>query len=158
MKAQTIDLNKWEKVSSEEDITGYKGLVIIPIKMPDGTKPPNLFFRQGDPRSDDIIDTDSVIWTKKSSISNKGSQEEYNKRVDWWFSNAENDIEYKGIINDTFNKYGFNVKMSWEKAKAWLKNCIPSDRKTNIHKYVWNWLTKGFQWQLNRIEKNGKTT
>jgi hypothetical protein len=153
MAITKIDLNKWEMVGSENDLENYQSLIITPRKFIDGTQPPVLYFRRGAGLKQLIEDTTQVNWSKNCEISNKGTPEEYSERVDWWFDNAIENDEYKTIINDTFNRNGFDVKMSWEKAKMWLKRCVPSKRKTYIHKFVWNWMSGGMTMLLNRLER-----
>lgn len=153
MTTTKIDLNRWERVASEEDIENYRSLIIIPLKLIDGTQLPPLYFRQGKPLEPLIEDVEGVQWNKMIRISNLGDVTDYCKRVDWWFNNALADDEYKTILNDTFNKYGFNLKVSWDKAINWLKGCTPAQRKTYLHKFIWNWLNKGLTWQMNRVEK-----
>jgi hypothetical protein len=155
MKPKKIDLNKWELVYNIEDLDGYQGLIIIPKRLVDGRQLPDMYFRK-DQIVSLIENTTNIIWYKDCFISNKGTDFEYSKLVDWWFDSALKDEEYKTIINDTFNRNGFDVKISWEKAKNWLKTCVPSERKTHIHKFIWNWLSKGMTWQLNRLEKDRK--
>jgi hypothetical protein len=153
MKPKRLNLNKWTRVETEDATEGYDTLIITPQRYVDGTQPPELYFKRGEPLIPDITDTDNSVWYKDCHISKQGSELEYCKRVDWWFNNAENDEEYKEIINATFNHHSFNVKMSWDKAKIWLKRQLPDCRKTYIHKFVWNWMTKGIQMQLRREER-----
>lgn len=152
MRPKKIDLNNFTKVNSIEECDGYNSLMIIPAKLSDGTQLPPLYFRGGE--HDLIIDiTDELIWDKNSRISTAGTQEEYNKRVNWWFDNARNNDMYRELVIDTFNRLGFDVLLSWEKCKNWLKSCPDCDRKSYIHKFVFNWLKKGYTWQINRIKK-----
>jgi hypothetical protein len=152
MKPKKIDLNSWERVDEQEDLEGYNGLIIVPQKLEDGTQLPPLYFIR-EAAKQYIEDITNAVWTKNCEISNKGEQSEYSKRVDWWVKNALDDEEYRTTLNETFNKHGFNLKLSWDKAFITLKGMIPSSRKTYLHKYIWKWLTRGIQWQINRIEK-----
>jgi len=156
MKPKVIDLNKYEIVNSEEELEGYTGIIITPLRMVDGTQPPKLHFRKGKPKVHEIDDVDSTVWFKDIHISNKGEDHEYAHRVDWWFDNALKDEDYRQIINETFNRNGYELKMAWEKARNWLKGQTPSARKTHLHKFVWNWLTKGMSMQLGRMERSGR--
>jgi hypothetical protein len=148
-----INLNNWEVVENENAIEGYSGMIITPKKLVNGIQPADLYFRRGELKVPEIEDVTTAMWFKDCHISNKGSEIEYANRVDWWFDSAISDQQYKTIINDTFNRHGFDIKMSWEKAKVWLKQQNGSSRKTFIHKFIWNWLSKGMQWQLTRLEK-----
>jgi hypothetical protein len=161
MKPRKIDLNRWVRVNSIEDTDGYQCMIIVPQRLIDGTQPPDLFFRKGEPSVPKIEDINSSVWYKDCQISNNGSNIDYNKRVDWWFESAENDEEYKEIINNTFNvkdehnpAYGFNVRNSWEKAKGWLKRIpLQSARKTYLHKFIWNWLTGDINKYMRKQER-----
>jgi len=136
-----INLNQWEKVKTFEDLDGYQALIITPSKMSDGTQLPELYFRKGISRFNEIKDISSTNWTKDIRISKEGGDNEYSLRVDWWFENALNNKEYREIINTAFNKNNFDVKKHWNMAQNYLKKFNYSARKTYIHKYVWNWLS-----------------
>lgn len=153
MKPKKIDLNQYVRVIQKDELDGYQGLVIIPTKLIDGTQLPELYFRKGEPKHEEISDVDNAMWNKEVRISNKGNDFEYAHRVDWWFENALENSEYKTMLNNTFNKHGFDVRMSWEKAITWLKQQVPSARKTYLNKFIWNWLMKGLRWQINRLER-----
>lgn len=156
MKPIKINLNKWVKVNDGDNIDGYQTMYITPQKLDNGTQLPDIVFRKDELIIPLLEDCSDVTWEKSIHISNRGTEEEYSKRVDWWFDSAIQDPEYRNNINESFNKNGFDVRMSWEKAKQWLKYCTPSKRKTNIHKFIWNWLNIGMNWQLNRLEKERK--
>lgn len=151
-KIKTIDLNKFIKVVNEEECDGFNSIRIIPSKLSDGTQLPPMYFRGNE--MDLIYEiTDDLVWSKNSHISISGEQEEYNKRIEWWFTNARKNDMYRELIIDTFNRLGFDVLLSWEKCKNWLKTCPECDRKSHIHRFVFNWLKKGYSWQINRIKK-----
>jgi hypothetical protein len=151
---KVINLNDYEKVDTKDELEGYQSIIIIPWMSDDGIQPPAIFVRKGEFKGDYIVDTTDVVWHKEAYISKEGSNEDYAKRVDWWFSEAAKNQEYCALINSTFNKNQFDVKMSVEKARAWVKtHLIPAARKTHMHKYLWNWLVKGMQINLNRIDK-----
>lgn len=154
-KIKTIDLNKYTKVLNEEECDGFNCIKIIPAKLKNGTQLPPIFFRGNEIELIYDIEKDTV-WSKKANISIRGGQEEYNKRVDWWFENARKDPTYRELVIDTFNRMGFDVLMSWEKCKNWLKTCADCDRKSHLHKFVFNWLKKGYSWQIDRIKKERK--
>ena len=154
MAIKKIDLNKFELCNSEEDILeGQSGLAITPLRLADGTQPRTLYFKKGVPKQVKIRDVENTVWYKDAHISSEGEDHEYAKRVDWWFDNAMKDQDYKDIINGTFDRNGFIVRESWEKARNWLKKKTPSARKTHIHRFVWNWMTDGMRMQLERLEK-----
>lgn len=154
-KPKVFDLNKWEKVKTEPELDGYQGLVIIPPRLENGTQLPSIYYRRGEVKSPEIEDVSTIEWFKDVRISKLGHGVEYAKRVDWWFDNALKDEEYRQIINDTFNRNGFDVKISWEKAKNDLKRYTPSDRKTYIHRFVWNWMIRGMKNYLSYKERKG---
>ena len=154
MATRKIDLNKFELVSSEDEILeGQTGIIILPLRLKDGTQPPALHFRKGLPKQTQVKDVTDVCWTQDTHISKDGTDHEYARRVDWWFDEAMKDEEYKETINETYNRNGYQLKVAWEKARNWLKSRVPSARKTNIHKFVWTWLNKGMLQQLGRLEK-----
>jgi hypothetical protein len=65
--------------------------------------------------------------------------------VDWWYSEAMKNEEYRSIINTNFNRSGFDVKKEFELSHNWLKKLdAKSERKTHIHKFVWKWLNRGY--------------
>jgi len=153
-KPRKINLNNWEPAESEDDLKGYNGLIIIPRKTEGGIQLPSIYFRQERNAVPEIIDTDSAMWFRHCRISLLGEPEEYSKRIEWWYNNAMHDDEYKTILNDTFNRNGFDLKMSWEKSKNHLNMLNDSERKTYIHKFVWNWLSRGMSWQIRRLERD----
>lgn len=149
MSNQKYDLNDYEIVGSKEDLTGFKGLIIVPRRLEDGTQPPELFFRK--PLNVVYLkDIDNIKWHKNIQISKQGSDKEYGQLVDWWFEQARNDVDYKEMIKDNYHRFGFNVPESTEKAIIHLKT---KDRKTAIHKFFIKWLTKGLNWAINRSNK-----
>lgn len=109
----------------------------------DGTQPPQLLYRRGLSKHNEVANVDEVEWTKDIRISKEGGDDEYSHRVDWWYSKALESDEYKKILNAAFNKNGFDLKKSWLMSQNYLKKFNYSARKTYIHKYVWNWLTNG---------------
>lgn len=147
-KPKVIDLNKYERVNTPEELDGYQGLVIVPVKLGDGFQPPNIFFRKGIKKHNEIENTDGVEWFKDIRISKEGDDETYGQRVNWWFDQAILDDEYRKLINDNFNKHGFDIRKSWSMAQNYLKKFNYSARKTYLHKYVWNWLSNGLHQHL----------
>lgn len=150
-RPKTIDLNKYTNVKSKDDLTGYHSVIIIPAKLSDGTQLPPLYFRGGE--EDLIINTEDAVWSKNVKISTVGSQEDYNKRVNWWFDQAYANPDYRSFVNETFHRLGFNVKESWEKGRVWLMTQVGEKRKGYIHKFIWNWMKQGYQWHMRRLEK-----
>lgn len=142
-KPKKIDLNKWERVDNAEDLDGYQALIITPLKASNGIQLPDLMFRKGQQKHNEIEDVDSVEWNKEIRISKEGGDDVYAYRIDWWFNNASQDEQYRKFINDNFNKNGFDVKRSWNAAQNYLKKFNYSSRKTYLHKYVYNWLVTG---------------
>jgi hypothetical protein len=152
MKPKKINLNDYERVQTIGELDGYSSIIIIPYMMDDGTQPAALFLRRGE-KKNEIYDVDDIVWDKDVVISKRGTVEEYAKRVDWWYSNAANDPEYRAMINENFSKNQYDVKMAWGKAIAWLKRQTPSARKTHLHKFMWEWLSKGLGWTYNKEPK-----
>lgn len=152
-KPKKIDLNKYTRVLSEEDLTGYHSIIIVPAKTSDGTQLPSLYFR-GNQEQNIISDITGVVWDKEARISILGTQEEYNDRVNWWFNEADKNSNYRDFVNQTYSRMGFHVRDSWEKGRIWLLSQEGNDRKSYIHKFIWNWMQKGYQWHMNRIKKN----
>jgi len=154
-RVKRLNLNDYELVDTPKDFEGYNGcVIIIPKRLKDGSQPPEMYWRKTGQYL--ISDIDNETWTKNCKISTSGSHEEYARKVDWWVDNAFNDPEYKEIINNTFGKYNFNIRMSLDKSIAWLKGRTPSQRKSHLHKFFWNWLLKGYQWAMDRYEKHNR--
>lgn len=147
-KPKVINLNDYEKVKSKDDLDGYIGLVIIPAKLENGIQLPSIFFRKGTLKHNEIKDVGSVEWFKDIRISKEGDDTEYASRVDWWYDHAISNDDYRKIINDSFNKHGFDVKKNFDMAINYLKKFNFSARKTYIHKYIWNWLTNSMHQYL----------
>lgn len=143
-KPKKINLNQWERVKTADEMEGYQGLIIVPIALPDGTQLPNIYFRKGEFKHNEIDDVESVEWNKDIRISKEGSDDEYAERVNWWYSNALTNEEYRQLINTEFNKEGFDVKKQWNLSQNYLKKFNYSARKTYLHKYVYNWLRNEF--------------
>ena len=139
-------------VKTEEETDDFSGLIIIPKKSSDNTQLPPIYFKRI-PKYVELRDVDDIAWNKEVRINSSGTEEEYGHRVDWWFEHAISDVNFKKMINENFDKNGFNVKMSWEKAKTYLKTVPNEKRKTYLYKFINNWLLKGYQWQLDRQSK-----
>ena len=143
MKPKKINLNQWEKVDTISDLDNYQSLIITPIKLSDGTQLPDIYFRKGIKKYDEVLDVNTTKWYQDIRISKDGNDDEYGKRVDWWFEQALDNEDYRSLLNTNFNKHGFDIKKSWDMAQNYLKRFNYSSRKTYIHKYVWNWMVRG---------------
>lgn len=149
-KPKKINLNTWERVQELPDLDGYQSLILTPHKLEDGTQLPDLYYRRGLSKFLEIDKVDEVDWHKNIRISKEGTETDYAYRVRWWFENAEKDEEYKEIINSTFNRKEYPLKTEWEKLKYWLIRQSYSSRKTFIHKFAWNWLTRNMHRHLSK--------
>jgi hypothetical protein len=96
----------------------------------------------------EVEDVSEIEWNKEIRISKDGDDDTYGSRVDWWFDQALLDDDYRKLINDNFNKHGFDIRKSWNMAQNYLKKFNFSSRKTYIHKYVWNWMSNGLHQHL----------
>lgn len=144
-----INLNDYEHVKTESDLKEHVGLIIIP----QNNLPP-MYFRKPI-KVIEIEDVDNAVWFKDIRISKNGEQHEYAKRVEWWFNQALNDRDYKELINQMFNRNGYDVKKDWEKAKCFLIASDKTTRKTYIHQFINKWMTRGMNRQ---IEYNHRKT
>jgi hypothetical protein len=142
-KLTKIDLNDFDLIKSKDDLGESNGYLIFPVKYPDGTQPPPMIWARKGNTFITITDIDNAVWFKDCRISITGSDAEYAKRVDWWISSALADDEWKEIVNNTYNKHGFRVSDSLNKAIMWLKTRMPSARKSYLNKFLNNWFTKG---------------
>jgi hypothetical protein len=140
-KPKKINLNQWEKVDQLSDLDNYQSLIITPVKLIDGTQLPDLYFRKGIKKYNEVEDISLIEWFKDIRISKEGTDEEYSQRVDWWYNKALENDSYRELINSSFNKHNFDVKKAWNMSQNYLKKFNYSARKTYLHKYVWNWLS-----------------
>jgi len=149
-----INLNEYERVPTIDDLEGYQSVILTPMMLKDGTQPPTLFFRKGKKKDPLVSDVTGLVWNKDICINNKVSEDQYIKLVDWWFGEAIKDVEYKKLINDTFFKNGFDPKITWDSAQAWLKTCTPSERKTHLHKFIMTKMRKNYQRVIGGINRS----
>lgn len=154
-KLKKIDLNEFELIRSEDELGESNGYRIFPVKYADGTQPPPMLWKRKENNYVTIEDVDNVVWIKELRVSTKGSDTEYAKRVDWWIENALADDEWKTNINNTYNKHGFRIKESMDKAVAWLKTRTPSARKSHLHKFFQNWFLRGLHKAMYSNQNRG---
>lgn len=141
-KPTKLNLNDFEQVTTVEELQDHVGLILTPKKLNNGTQLPNLYFRKPI-KVIEIEDVDQVEWFRDIRISKEGTLDDYAHRVKWWFENALKDDKYKTILNDTFNRNGFEIAKSWALAENYLYKLTPSQRKTYIAAFVWRWLSRG---------------
>jgi len=158
-KPKKIDLNQYEVVSSEDDLIGHSGLILIPKKNKDGSQPQTFYFRKPSGVVH-IEDVDNSVWTKDCRISTAGSQMDYIKRVEWWFENALKDPEYREILismyKNAVDNYGFNMKYRIEQTKGWLQSLEGSARKTYINKALMSSMNRGVTAAIRNFERTNK--
>lgn len=150
IRPRKINLNDYELVASKEELKGFAGIIITPSRTPDGYQPMDLYYRKDFEGPRCLKDVDGMEWFEDAHISKSGTDIDYAKRVEWWFNGARSNPEFKEKVNHTFNKYEYDVITEWERACAWLKGRAFSGRKTNIKKFVWSWLSKGFASHCSR--------
>ena len=144
MKKKKINLNYYEVVESEEEAT----LIIMPFQK-DGVDLPPMYFKSK--KNPNLVDgTENVTWSSHCNISISGTMEDYAKRVDWWFDSMTD--EYKSVLVAMAKKAigdGWDISMSINKAKKWLKDRSPSNRKSHLSKFLSNWVSIGVNKFLN---------
>lgn len=146
-----IDLNSYEIVSSVEELEGFSGLIITPLKFANGMQPPLLYFRKKESNQVAIANPEGVTWHKNIVIATKGSALEYLALVNWYYENLLKDNECRTVINDTFAKSNFDIKRSIEDMKRWLLKQLPSSRKSHLYKFSTNWLNRAYNKHLNYL-------
>lgn len=147
-KVTKINLNEYEKVETREELEDHTGIVLILPNIPDK----ELYYRKPI-KVVEFKDLSEVEWFKDMRISKEGTEAEYASRVDWWFDHAIEDSDYRTILNQTFNRNGYDIKGEWERARNWLKGQTPAARKTYLAKYVWNYMVKGMNSWLYKKDK-----
>lgn len=148
-KKRFINLNRYNLVDTEE----AADLIVVPLDNGRGETPINLYFAKKNQKAYKYIDdVDTAIWEQSARISTAGSQEEYNRRVDWWFDGMEEQYKQQlvAMVRGAVDK-GFDIGMSVGKARMWLKNANTSDRKTRLSQFITNWITTGVnKWSRGR--------
>lgn len=136
MKKHVLNLNNYTIADENE-----WDLQIIP-KRESNTPVLKLYFKRTN-FDDGVVDTEGVKWKKTIKISRRGTDEEYQARVDWWFDNAANDEEYKKELESSFVDILGNALIPTVKlTKAWLIRCPSYKRKNYINRFVYGWLSR----------------
>jgi hypothetical protein len=161
MKPTKIDLNQYEKVSSIEELEGYQAVILTPYRVKEVVNgreveivPPSIYLRKGKKKPELLKDPTDVTWNKDIRIDPHVSEDEYIRLINWWFSEALKDEEYKKFINGTFFKNGFDPKITWERAETYLKTCNESERKEHIHKFILNKMRTNYQRVTGAINRS----
>jgi len=141
-RLKKINLNKYDRCDDETTAD----IAIIPFVV-NGEKQPILYFKRKE-SADEISDVTDAKWFMHCKISDAGTREEYNARVDWWFSMA--DEEYKSIIYNGWGSVVRNLPGEIDKIKSWLKTTMPSRRKKSIHGFITKWLNRTAQRHMGR--------
>jgi len=144
-KPKYIDLNKYNVCKKEE------ADLIIRSKNPDDSSPLFLFFKKIEVEQDQVVDVSGVEWKKNSYISIDGSFEEYGERVDWYYDNIDKEFieELQTIIKAAIDT-GFDLDLSLNKSRRELKIRRPEQRKSNMYRYVIDWVINGCSWWLRK--------
>jgi len=137
----TIDLNKWSKVDAPQK---YDSLTLI-LKDPEngGPLPPLHFVKKN--RVSLVKDPGEVIWTPNVKIDMYCEDDVYKKLVDWWYDSMLQDDETKTILNDlarNATERGMDLKNVVQSSREWLYHCIKSKRKSDVKKFITNWVSR----------------
>lgn len=155
-KPKRINLNDFERVEKETDLEGYQAVILTPLKVKIGDEwmqPEDLYFRKPVRGERPVENISNAVWHKDVVISTLGSDYDYGRRVKWYFDNALEDVEFKGMINDTFDKNGFNIRQHLEWMQPWLKKQTLSCRKSHLKKFIWDHLTKDYNKHISYLQK-----
>ena len=146
MSARKLNLNNYEPCTNEEEAD----IIIVPLEK-NGIQPKNLLFKKKNKGEFDVtaekIRSGKAIWYPAVKISQKGTPNEYNECIRWWFNNATD--EYRTLINRTYSRYK-DIEYEVSKAMGWLltnssvvtRNGKFPKRKNDINKFLNNWLSK----------------
>jgi hypothetical protein len=145
-KIQKIFLDNYESCAKTE-----ADLVIYPEHDQYGNELPALFFKRRKPL-DLVTSLDPTpVWEPYMKFDILVSQDQYNKFVDWWFDNISDD--YSSILVDMAGKaieYDFDVTMSVTKARNKLKIVPQEERKSNLGKFLSNWIGSGAAYWIRK--------
>jgi hypothetical protein len=122
-----LDCNKYYVVDNEEDADQ----IIVPFDI-NGNPQPRVYLASKN-RANDMVVPGEVGWISSVPISRKGTQEEYNALVDWWFDNAS--AEYKQSIQKAYGAV-CNVTEKIEQLKLWLKRATKTERKSRLDLFI----------------------
>lgn len=142
-KKKTIDLNKYTPTNDHDNAD----LCIIPMKMVDGTQPPELYFMSNTKRSIvGIDDISNAEWSPTVSIDMFAEPEDYIRLVEWWFASATD--QYKKSLVKAFPSIDIPTKIKhlvhWlvtEAAYHQSRNGRFDKRRQKIGAFIINCLT-----------------
>jgi len=145
-KPKKIFMENYDPCSKEKS-----NLIIVP----NGEAPTLYLKRKPLPNTVSEL-TGDTIWASDILVSVSATQDDYNKLVDWWFDNiSETYIDMILDIADNAIKEGFDTKMSVEKARNKLKVAKPEHRKSNLGKFLSNWVSTGCARYVNKKLNGG---
>ena len=148
-KVKKIFLDNYTK-SNKQDAD----LMITLAKTNEDDIPATLYFKRKDlPWMIKFID-DSVVWSDDTRIAVNVDQDTYNNLVDWWFDNISEEFKESLMnLSDDAIKYGFDISMSVNKARNKLKIMDKQSRKSNLSKFLIDWVSIGCNRYINKIRK-----
>ena len=150
MNVKRIFLDNYE-LSEKDDAT----LIIVPPKDENGNRAPNIYYKRKDPYwLVDHIDT-NTIWVSDMKLNISVDQDKYNELIDWWFDNMTEDYQNHLLkIADSAIEIGFDLSMSVKKAREKLKLADKQKRKSNIGKFLIDWVSVGCSRYINKQRNN----
>ena len=147
-KNRRLNLNNYITVDTEDKAS----LIIIPWQV-DGKDQPPIYLKSKRTPKLKVDDVTTATWIPTIEISKKGTPEEYNMRVNWWFDNSSD--WYKQQIADTYKNLS-NLQTVIQQAKTWLLTTGSYTqsttgeyikRRSDINKFLKNWLRKNLNQQ-----------
>ena len=149
-----LNLNNYVPTTDIEQAT----LKIVPMTLSDGSQPKEILFIGKKSKryivSADMLD--DAVWAPTVLVSKDGTPQEYANVVDWWFSQAETNEEYRSVLESTFRNLQ-NLPKVIGSAHRWLTTTAAftvnhrgkyAKRKTEIGKFLNNWLNRALEQQM----------
>lgn len=142
-----MNLNKYEvtKERSEAD------LIIYLFEVEGKEQRPLMLKHKTSKDFSYLSNVTNAVWEQSVRISTEGTQEEYNKRVDWWFDGMDDSYKSQiAAVAKNATDRGLDIKTSAMKCRMYLKNANKSKRKSFLSKFFTTWIERDVKNCLER--------
>ena len=128
-------MNLYDKVD-EENAT----FRIRPFDLPDGTQLPYIYLRGNGNNARVIITVEDINigrtpWTPDVYIDIKSGEKDYKLLVDWWFYQAQDDVEYHKTIDTKYAELK-DLNQHISKVYTWLIDKGYEAGKKNLDEFL----------------------
>lgn len=141
-KNKIVDLNDYELV----DTLGEHDHLKLTLQRTNEDDDPIVVYYVKKNKKNLLKDPEGAVWHRHIKIDMYGTQEEYNKLVDWWFDELMEDVELKEILNG-IAKNATNLPIALplpkviREARKYVKSVPKSKRYSDLKRYIENRVT-----------------